>query len=86
MRVKYKSGELDFNHKIIEGIRSTVAASPTRRARTTIQAVAMLDLGEDDKEGSLELKINYICKELDCLHERNGSEIVFYYGSEQKRD
>jgi hypothetical protein len=80
MRVKYESGELDSNHKIIEGIRSTLEASPRNRARTAIDAVGRIDLDEDGEEGSLDQKINHICKVLDCTHERIGNEIVFTLG------
>lgn len=76
-RVRYESGELDPNHRILEGIRSTLATSHAKRARTTIQAIDMIDLDEEASAPSLDQKIAYICKTLGCTHERVDDEIVF---------
>lgn len=76
-RVTYASGELDPNHQIVEGIRSALAASHAKRARTTIQAIKMIDLDEEGGEQSVDRKITHNCTTLDCVHEWVGDEIIF---------
>jgi len=76
-RVKYEAGEMDPNHRVIKGIRATLATSHTKRARTALQAVDMIDLDDDGVTATLDQKVEHICKTLACTHERDGDEIIF---------
>ena len=84
-RVKYVAEEIDPTHKIIEGIRSTLASSHLNQARTTIEAVDKIDLDDESGASSIDLKIAYICKMLNCTHERVGTEIIFKQCLQERR-
>lgn len=76
-RVKYECGEVDPNHKVVEGIRTTLANSHRGRARTTVDAINMLDIEDEGGTESVDLKIAYICRSLGCTHERVENEVIF---------
>jgi hypothetical protein len=76
-RATYKSGEIEPNHKIVEGIKATLEGSHTGRSRTTIRAIEEIDLEEESRTPSINDRISYICELLHCTHEQIGDEIVF---------
>jgi len=81
-RVQYNDSEINQHHQVMSGIATTLENSPTKRARTTLQAIECLDLL--DHEGrpvntTLQEKIDYVCRKLNCDYEMlvSENEVVF---------